>query len=180
MMPDPLSPSQDGVPALELVLDYARSYLSNLDGPVRKPTSAEAANPFPADFPDEGCGTQGAIQLLLELGADSHVRSTGPRFFQWVIGGCTPAALAADWLASLIDQNAGAWSSSPLAVRLEEIALAWLQELFGLPAAWGGVFTTGATTANFTALAAARQWWGERHGANVAAHGLARLPPVPV
>ncbi len=179
-MSDPLSRPEDSLPALELVLDYARGYLANLEGPVRTAAADEAARAFPPDFPDEGCGTLAALRQLLELGAEAHVRSSGPRFFHWVIGGCTPAALAADWYTTLIDQNAGAWSSSPLAVQLEAISLAWLQELFGLPAAWGGVLTTGATTANFTALAAARQWWGEQHGADVAARGLAGLPPIPV
>jgi glutamate/tyrosine decarboxylase-like PLP-dependent enzyme len=179
-MPDPLSASHDGIPALELVLDYARGYLTDLDGPVRRPGSDEAARAFSPDFPEDGCGTVPALRQLVELGAEAHIRSAGPRFFHWVIGGCTPAALAADWFASLIDQNAGAWSSSPLAVRLEAISLAWLQELFGLPTAWGGVLTTGATTANFTALAAARQWWGEQHGVDVAARGLGVLPPIPV
>jgi hypothetical protein len=65
---------------------------------------------------------------VVELGAEAHIRSSGPGFFHCVIGGCTPAALAADWLTSLIDQNAGAWSSSPLAVQLEAISLAWLQD----------------------------------------------------
>jgi glutamate/tyrosine decarboxylase-like PLP-dependent enzyme len=179
-MPDPLSNQQDAVAALEQVLDYARGYLTDLDGPVRLPNADEAAHAFAAAFPEEGEGTLVAVQRLLELGADAHIRSTGPRFFQWVVGGATPGALAADWFASLIDQNAGAWSSSPLAVRLEGISLAWLQRLFGLPAAWGGVLTTGATTAGFTALAAARQWWGEQHGVDVAAQGLAGLPPTPV
>jgi glutamate/tyrosine decarboxylase-like PLP-dependent enzyme len=179
-VPDPLSNPQDAVAALEQVLDYARGYLTNLDGPVRPPNANEAAHAFAAEFPEEGEGTLAAVQRLLELGADAHIRSSGPRFFHWVVGGATPGALAADWFASLIDQNAGAWSSSPLAVRLEAISLAWLQRLFGLPAAWGGVLTTGATTAGFTALAAARQWWGEQHGVDVAAQGLAGLPRTPV
>ncbi len=179
-MPDPLRRPEDSLPALELVLEYARGYLADFDGLVRMPTADEAAHAFAADFPEEGKGTLAAIQQLIELGADAHIRSSGPRFFHWVIGGCTPGALAADWFASLIDQNAGAWSSSPLAVQLERISLAWLQELFGLPAAWGGVLTTGATTAGFTALAAARQWWGEQHGVDVAAQGLAGVSPLPV
>jgi glutamate/tyrosine decarboxylase-like PLP-dependent enzyme len=162
------------------VLDYARGYLANLDGPVRTAAADEAAHAFAVEFPEKGEGTLVAVRRLLELGADAHIRSSGPRFFHWVIGGCTPAALAADWYTTLIDQNAGAWSSSPLAVQLETISLAWLQQLFGLPATWGGVLTTGATTANFTALAAARQWWGEEHGVDVAATGLVGLPPVPV
>jgi len=179
-LPDPLSAPEDSLPALELVLDCARGYLANLEGPVRTAAADEAAHAFSAEFPEQGEGTLAAVRQLLELGADAHIRSSGPRFFHWVIGGCTPAALAADWYATLIDQNAGAWSSSPLAVQLERISLAWLQELFGLPAAWAGVLTTGATTAGFTALAAARQWWGEQHGVDVAAQGLAGLSPLPV
>jgi glutamate/tyrosine decarboxylase-like PLP-dependent enzyme len=179
-LPDPLSAPEEAVTALELVLEYARGYLADLDGPVRTPASDEAARSFAADFPDEGCGTLAALRELLELGAKAHVRSSGPRFFHWVVGGTTPAALAADWFATLIDQLAGAWDSSPLAIQLESISLAWLRELFGLPSAWGGVLTTGATTASFTALAGARQWWGEQHGVDIATNGLAGLPPVPV
>jgi len=65
-------------------------------------------------------------------------------------------------------------------MRLEQISLGWLKELFGLPAAWSGVLTTGATMANFTGLAAARRWWGRQHGVDVEEHGLSGLPPLPV
>jgi glutamate/tyrosine decarboxylase-like PLP-dependent enzyme len=179
-VPDPLAAPGDVLPALELVLEHARRYVAELDGPVRTQAADEAARSFAGPLPEEGSGTLAAVGQLLERGTEAHVRSGGPRFFHWVIGGSTPAALAADWFAALIDQNAGAWDSSPLATQLEVTSLAWLRELFGLPAAWGGVLTTGATTANFTALAAARQWWGERHGTDVAAQGLAGLPPVRV
>jgi glutamate/tyrosine decarboxylase-like PLP-dependent enzyme len=179
-VPDPFTQAEEVLPALELVLEHARGYIAGLAGPVRTAGADEAARSFTGSLPEEGSGTLATVRQLLERGTDAHVRSGGPRFFHWVIGGSTPAALAADWFAALIDQNAGAWDSSPLAVQLETISLAWLQELFGLPPAWGGVLTTGATTANFTALAAARQWWGERHGVDVAARGLAGLPPVTV
>jgi glutamate/tyrosine decarboxylase-like PLP-dependent enzyme len=160
-VPDPLTAPDDVVPALELVLAQAREYVAELDGPVRAPGADEAARSFDRALPEEGIGTLAAVRRLLERGTEAHVRSGGPRFFHWVIGGSTPAALAVDWFASLIDQNAGAWDSSPLATQLEATSLGWLRNLFGLPAAWGGVLTTGATTANFTALAAARQWWGD-------------------
>jgi len=179
-MADPLSAVDDAVPALELVLEHARKYLAEVRGPVRERDSDDAARSFTGALPDEGSGTLAVVRQLLERGTKAHVRSGGPRFFHWVIGGSTPAALAADWFAVLIDQNAGAWDMSPLAAQLEELSLAWLQELFALPAAWGGVLTTGATTANFAALAAARQWWGEQRDVDVAADGLAGLPPIPV
>jgi glutamate/tyrosine decarboxylase-like PLP-dependent enzyme len=179
-VPDPATETDFAVPALELVLDYARTYLTELDGPVRQPGADEAAASFDGRLPEEGVGTLAAVRQLLERGPEAHVRSGGPRFFHWVIGGSTPSALAADWLACLLDQNAGAWDASPLATQLETTSLGWLKDLFGLPADWGGVLTTGATTANFTALAAARQWWGEHHGVDVAARGLAGLPPTRV
>jgi glutamate/tyrosine decarboxylase-like PLP-dependent enzyme len=97
-----------------------------------------------------------------------------------VIGGGTPAALAADWLASALDQPPGVWVASPLGARLEQVALAWLRDLFGLAGDWGGVLTTGATMANFTALAAARYWAGERHGIDVGGAGVSAMPALPV
>ena len=178
---DPLAAPDESFAALERVTAEARDYLATLaDAPVRAAGSDEAAESFGGSLPEAGLGTLATIEELVEAGADAHVRSAGPRFFHWVIGGATPAALAADWVATLFDQNAGGWDASPLAVRLEQVAVQWLLELFGLPARWSGVLTTGATTANFTGLAAARQWWGEQHGVDVAAAGLAGLPPMPV
>src|SRR3979409_343458 len=110
-------------------------------------------------LPEHGAGALAAIREL----AAAHpaaLRSSGPRFFHWVVGGGTPAALAADWLTSAYDQNAFAWESSPLGTRLEEIAIDWLKDLFALPPSWGGVLTTGATMANLTGLAAGRGWGG--------------------
>jgi glutamate/tyrosine decarboxylase-like PLP-dependent enzyme len=121
-----------------------------------------------------------ALAEIVDEGFEASIASGGPRFFHWVIGGATPAALGADWLASTLDQNAAAWDSSLLGTRLEFVAIDWLKELFGLPASWGGVLTTGATMANFTGLAAGRRWWGERHGVDVDEQGLVGLPRVPI
>src|ERR671934_949582 len=178
---DPLTVPDESIAALERVAAEAQSYLAELtDAPVRSASSDEAAKRFGGRLPDEGVGTMAAIEELLRDGIEAHVRSGGPRFFHWVIGGSTPAALAADWVTSLLDQNAGGWDATPLGARLEHVSVQWLLDLFELPAEWSGVLTTGATTANFAALAAARQWWGEQHGVDVSETGLAGLPPVPV
>jgi glutamate/tyrosine decarboxylase-like PLP-dependent enzyme len=178
---DPLEQPADSLAALERVAAEAESYLASLaTAPVRLARSDEAAEAFDGPLPDEGLGTQAALDQLIEGGLDAHVRSSGPRFFHWVMGGATPAALGADWWTSLLDQNAGGWDASPLAARLELLSLRWLRELFGLPADWDGVLVTGGQMANFTALAAARQWWGERRGVDVSIDGLAGLPQAPV
>lgn len=130
-------------------------------------------------FPEEGDGAVAALDALLRA-SDGALRSSGPRFFHWVVGGGTPAALAADWLTSTWDQNAFSWDSSPVGTATEELAVEWLKELFGLPTSWGGVLTTGATMANFTGLAAARTWWARRHGIDLDERGFSGLPAVPI
>ncbi|MBU6422118.1 MAG: aminotransferase class V-fold PLP-dependent enzyme, partial [Gammaproteobacteria bacterium] len=104
----------------------------------------------------------------------------GPRFFGFVIGGALPAALAANWLAAAWDQNSVLYNATPGTAYLEQVALCWLLELFGLAPQYGGAFVTGATVANFSALAAARHVVLERAGWNVEADGLIGAPPVTV
>jgi glutamate/tyrosine decarboxylase-like PLP-dependent enzyme len=169
------------VAALETVLEHARRYLEELDdAPVRKPESDEVARSARGTLPEEGDGTSEALRALVEIADGARVASSGPRFFHWVIGGTTPAALAADWLTSVFDQNAGGFEASPLAAELERVSIEWLLDLFGLPTSWSGVLVTGGTMANFTGLAAGRQWCASRHGVNVDQDGLAALPQIPV
>jgi glutamate/tyrosine decarboxylase-like PLP-dependent enzyme len=166
---------------LELVAAAVREFLGELDeAPVRLPGADEAADAFGGALQEEGVGAAAALRDLLENGLEGVIGSAGPRFFHFVTGGVTPAALGADLLTSAIDQNSGAWVSAPVASRLEQVAIGWLLDLFGLPAGWGGVLTTGATMANFVGLASARRWWGLRHGVDVDEEGLAGCPAVPV
>jgi glutamate/tyrosine decarboxylase-like PLP-dependent enzyme len=177
---DPLRERQLVSETLRRAAEAAQRYLADIDRDrVRRPGADAAAASLNPGFPEEGDGAIAALDELVRA-SDGALRSAGPRFFHWVIGGDTPAALAADWLTSAWDQNAFSWDSSPIASACEELSVAWLKELFGLPAAWGGVLTTGATMANFTGLAAARTWWARRHGADLDARGFAGLPAVPV
>ncbi len=86
-------------------------------------------------------------------------------------------ALAANWLAGAWDQNSGLFRVTPATAALEQIALGWLLEIFGLPATCAGAFVTGTTVAHITALAAARHAVLERVGWNVEADGLFGAPP---
>ncbi|HYL95994.1 MAG TPA: aminotransferase class V-fold PLP-dependent enzyme, partial [Terriglobales bacterium] len=114
------------------------------------------------------------------LGSPATVASTGGRYFGFVNGGALPAAMAANWLAGAWDQNAGLSVMSPVGAKLEEIAAQWLLEIFGLPADCGVGFVTGATMANFTALAAARHCLLNRAGWDAEADGLFGAPPLNV
>ncbi|MGV8964948.1 MAG: pyridoxal phosphate-dependent decarboxylase family protein [Cellulomonas sp.] len=102
------------------------------------------------------------------------------RFFGWVVGGTQPAPLAADWLVSTWDQNAGMLAMSPGLTAVEDVAGRWLLDLLGLPVTADVGFVTGATSANLTCLAAARRHVLAAAGWDVEAHGLAGGPRVRV
>jgi glutamate/tyrosine decarboxylase-like PLP-dependent enzyme len=108
------------------------------------------------------------------------VATPSGRFFGWVIGGVLPATLAADWLTSTWDQNAGLLASSPAAAGAEWVAREWLLDLLGLPGNSAVGFVTGAMIANFTCLAAARHDVLRRAGWDVERDGLCGAPKVTV
>jgi glutamate/tyrosine decarboxylase-like PLP-dependent enzyme len=162
--------------ALEYALETAKRYLAEIDDSPVLPARGER---FGGELPEEGDGAVTALSELVAR-ADIATRSSGPRFFHFVTGGTTPAALGADWLTSLFDQNSFSAVSSPYGAQLEEVTIRWLLDLFELPNDWGGVLTTGATMANFVGLACARRWWAERHGVDLDERGFAGLPEVPV
>jgi glutamate/tyrosine decarboxylase-like PLP-dependent enzyme len=160
----------------------ALAYLADLPRrPVSRVASpAEMAAALDEPLPEEGSDPAAAVAEWFARAEPGIVASPGPRFFGVVIGGSTPAALAGDWLASALDQNAGMWLLGPAAAQTELTVLRWLKALFGLPPAWSGALTSGGTMANLVGLAAARQWAGARLGFDAAADGLAGRPPIPV
>jgi glutamate/tyrosine decarboxylase-like PLP-dependent enzyme len=108
-------------------------------------------------LPDGPTDPAEVVDLLADGVEPGLMAMPGGRFFGWVIGGTLPAALAADWMTSGWDQNSGMRYATPGTVAAEEAAAAWVLDLLGLPADADLGFTTGATMANFTGLAAARQ-----------------------
>ena len=131
-------------------------------------------------MPDGPTSDAYVIALLDEIGSPATVASAGGRYFGFVIGGSLPATLAANWLAGAWDQDAGLVALSPAAAAIEETALRWLVDVLGLPPGTGAGFVTGATMANFTALAAARHAVLAKAGWDVESQGLFGAPYVTV
>jgi glutamate/tyrosine decarboxylase-like PLP-dependent enzyme len=178
---DPLGERDQLTAALTVAAEEARAYLADLDSrAVLDPGAEEIIHGWSDPMPEDGDGSLAAVRELAQRGQRAVTRSSGPRFFHFVMGGGTPAALGADWLTSAFDQVAFGWASSPMAARLEQVAIDWLRQLFELPDEFGGVLTSGATMGNFVALAAARNWWAERHRGDVEQAGLAGLPAPPI
>lgn len=165
---------------LEDAAARARRYLAELGERRTWPTPAALAGleRFVEPLQDPSVPAEAVLALLDEAGSPATVANAGGRYFGYVVGGALPAALAANWLAAAWDQNAHHWAGSPVAARLEEVALGWITGLAGLPAGTGGAFVTGASIANFCALAAARHALLAGLGWDVEARGLYGAPEI--
>ena len=160
----------------------AADYLESLDNRRVVPTAAAVAalDRLDGPLPDRPTAPGDVLRLLDEVGSPATVSNAGGRYFGFVNGGALPSSVAASWLATAWDQNAALSVMSPVAARLEQIALDWIVGLLGLPAGTGGAFVTGATMASFTGLAAARRCVLQRAGWDVDADGLIGAPPITV
>jgi hypothetical protein len=136
---DPLKEQDETLAALRQVVEAAGPYLEGLPERLVYDRAAEPLlGELGGPLPEEGAGTQAAVETLLRVGTATATASAGPRFYHFVIGGSTPASLAGDWVVSLLDQNAFVRASSRFADAAETVALDWLRQLVGLPAGWAG------------------------------------------
>jgi aromatic-L-amino-acid decarboxylase len=166
--------------ALRRAAEHAFAFLDSLDTrPVATTAGLEALRARLArPLPDAGLP---ATQVIDELVADASPGILGSqtgRHFAWVIGGGAPASMAADWLTTVWDQNAGIHACSPAASVVEEIAAEWLKSLFELPAETSVGFVTGTQMAHATCLAAARHAVLRDRGWDVGRQGLAGAPAI--
>jgi glutamate/tyrosine decarboxylase-like PLP-dependent enzyme len=164
--------------AASRIREYQRTIA---DRPVRARAGVEELHALlggvMADGPTDADAAIATLADALDAGTTA---TTGPRFFGFVIGGAMPATIAADWLASGTDINAGAYVLGPAAAVAEQVASAWLLDILGLPRNATVGFTTGGLMANFTGLAAARHQVLAKAGWDVERDGLPGSPRVHV
>ncbi|EXI82798.1 MAG: L-2,4-diaminobutyrate decarboxylase [Candidatus Accumulibacter appositus] len=167
---------------LRQTLDHALAYLEALpEAPVAATASLEElrarlGKPLPAGPVDP----LAVVDRLVRDVAGGLTHSSGGRFFSWVIGGKLPASLAADWLTSTWDQNAGMFAVAPAAAVVEEVCGRWLLDLLHLPSSASFALVTGCQMAHVTCLAAARNAVLAAKGWDVEQRGLIGAPPIRV
>ena len=169
----------------ELLDDAAKRAIRYLDGLAHRsvaPDPGALAGLLQLDgaLPEQPCPPSETLRLLDDLGSPATTASAGGRFFGFVIGGALPVTVASNWLATAWDQNAALQAPARTVSALEATALRWMLDLLGLPPHCAGAFVTGATMANFSALAAARHAVLARAGWSVEADGLFGAPPITV
>jgi glutamate/tyrosine decarboxylase-like PLP-dependent enzyme len=162
--------------------DYARQFAAGLEHrPVRPDLDAAGVRArLPAALPEQGLDAKAVIAELIAAAEGGLCASAGPRYFGFVVGGALPAALAADVLTSVWDQNACLHVLSPAAAAFEQLASDWLLQLLSLPSSASVGLVTGGQMANFTGLAAARNEVLRRVGWDLERDGLCGAPRVNV
>lgn len=167
---------------LKMATERASRYLDDLDARsvVASPEALQRMAALDLPLPDAPTAPIEVIRLLDDVGAGATVATAGGRYFGFVTGGVLPTSLAANWLAGAWDQNAASAVMSPVGFAIEEIAQRWLVDVLGLPGEANVAFVTGATMANFSGLAAARQAVLQKRGWDVGAKGLFDAPPITV
>jgi glutamate/tyrosine decarboxylase-like PLP-dependent enzyme len=174
--------SDDFDEPLSRAMEHARAWLrSEPDRRVGPAADIDAVlSSLAQELPRAGTAAATVVDGLARAVEPGLMAMGSGRFFGWVIGGTLPAALAADWLVSAWDQNAALRYATPGVVAVEEIAARWILDLLGLPAGSEVGFVTGATMANFTGLAAARQHVLTKQGWDLDNKGLNGAPPLTV
>jgi glutamate/tyrosine decarboxylase-like PLP-dependent enzyme len=161
---------------------YAADFLEGL--PERRVAESAGVDELRASLggalPEGPTDAREVVRGLASAADPGVIAIPGGRYFGFVIGGAVPAALAADWLSSTWDQNAGLYVGGPSAAVVEEIAGTWTAELLGLPGDVSFGFVTGCQMAHVTALGAARHAVLERVGWDIEERGLIGAPTVHV
>src|SRR5215469_6838575 len=157
--------------ALARAASHATQWLDSLATRpvVPRASVAEVTAALGTTLPDGPTAAPQVIDLLAAACEPGLTAMPSGRFYGFVIGGTHPAALAADWLVSAWDQNAGLRLPTPANSAVEDVVSGWLLDVLGLPADSGVGFVTGATMSNFTCLAAARDAVLHNAGWHVAA-----------
>jgi L-2,4-diaminobutyrate decarboxylase len=149
--------------AVHYALERIRMDPPPLDGPRTKADLDQYGPTVTA----EGLGGMSALRLFCEHLAPAAISQDHPRALSFVPTAPTEASVVFDLVLAASSIYGGSWMEGSGAVWAENQALRWIADLVGLPQTAGGVFVSGGTQGNLSALVAAREAaatkWGVRH-----------------
>ena len=173
----PLEPLPDELRSWsEAVLEFVLRYHEGLRERRLAPhtTSAEIRTAFDRTLPEEGAGFAAVLREYEERLLPFARHNGHPRMFGYVQSPGVAVASLADLLASTLNANLTAWRSSPGPVEIERLAIEWIGQMIGADPAAEGLFVSGGSMANLSALAMARRMKAPIDLAREGAHALPR------
>ncbi len=158
----------------EAIVRYAVERMQLDPPPLDHPMTPEALRTAAgATVTRAGIGGLEALRVFGDVLAPACISVDHPRFLSFVPAAPTEASILFDLVVGASNIYAGSWMEGGGAIFAENEALRWIADLAGLPASAGGVFVSGGTAGNLSALIAARWRWRHRaDGAHDRTRGL--------
>lgn len=146
------------------VLSYALARI-RMDPPLdHAETEATLRERAGSTITPDGVGGDRALEIWRDVLAPACISVDHPRFLSYVPGAPTEAAGLFDVAVSAANVYGGSWQEGAGAVFAENETLRWLADIAGFPDTAGGVFVSGGTAGNLSALIAARWHWRHKAG----------------
>ena len=145
--------------ALRYAIDRIRMDPPPLDSPI---PYAQMLAEVGETITPSGIGGAEALRIYTEILAPTCISVDHPKFLSFVPGAPTEASIIFDMVVSAGSIYTGSWLEGAGAVFAENQALRWIADLAHFPESAGGVFVSGGTAGNLSALIAARHRWRER------------------
>ncbi len=142
------------------LVDQVAGFLESMPrGPVTRdesPSAIRDALDLSGSLPESGTDPVPLLEQTARLLFDHSLFNGHPRFFGYITAPPTPIGVLADFLASAVNANVGAWRLAPAATEIEAQVVRWIAELIGYPVGGGGLLVSGGNMANFVCFLAAR------------------------
>ncbi|MEM9075681.1 MAG: aminotransferase class V-fold PLP-dependent enzyme [Bacteroidota bacterium] len=144
-----------GYATVDAILEHYQTQNDKL--PVSTSSRKEMDSIFLEEAPEKGSDPKAVLDFVLQNVMSNSTLLTHPKTYSFVPGPSNYVSVMADALATGFNVFSGGWVASPAAAELEIITIQWLLKIFEFPPKnGGGIFTSGGSMANLTALATAR------------------------
>jgi glutamate/tyrosine decarboxylase-like PLP-dependent enzyme len=155
----PLEPDADARRDLgDRALDHVLAYHDQIGmASTNRPWSEVFAQRLEPEFAEQGRDPARVFDYVAECIDRPGFATTSPKFMAYIPGGGLFHSAIGDLLAAASNKYSGFASASPGAVRIENACAAWLASVIGYPETAAGTLTSGGSTANLTAIVAARE-----------------------
>ena len=150
-------------------MDRLRMDPPSIDHPLPQTALEERAG---QTITREGLGGQRALELFVDTLAPACISEDHPRYLAFVPTAPSEVSTLFDLIVGASNICASSWLEGAGAIYAENQALRWIADIAGLPEDAGGVFVSGGTAGNLSALVAARHDWRERSAENQRRRGL--------
>ena len=155
------------------VMKFAINRITHVDPPLGFPKKETELRELVGEtITPQGIGGERAFEIFRDVLLKSSISIDHRRHLAFVPASPTRAAVMFDLVTSASSIHGAYWMEGAGGIFAENQAMAWIVSLTGMPKGTFGVFTSGGTEANLSAMVTAREHWRSRDSSNHGRRGL--------